>query len=381
MPFRLLHFLLLLYPSQGIHTVYEGWRDGHNKYNGSSSDMQAQHIPIHKPTCDNLRVLDQVEFGVHENIPVSHRRPETKYSFEEIRMPYSFGLESVSTVADPGCTPTTAICVSARKGWATHFAHSVSRLIPCFQVFRRLHSNLKWVVVLPGVEADRATMSSWNKELLEVTKMEVRDNATGPECKVTSTIHWVPGNYNFMGMGPLQLHSYLGLSGRISGESADRFKVGVLNRAATRHWSEASAFIDIASHEFPHAEFEEAYFDNFSLMEQAHWVNKQDIIITPHGAQETNLLFARRCMGVIELSPENYYIPEWFASLANALGAHFYAGYPERRDGHDDTQGTWDCCRWASRSADVFASANSVLTFLKQAVAQQTRCFREGVDV
>ena len=48
----------------------------------------------------------------------------------------------------------------------------------------------------------------------------------------------------------------------------------------------------MTSQEAPHAEIEEASFENFSFIEQAQWVNKQDLIISPHGAQETNLLFA-----------------------------------------------------------------------------------------
>lgn len=364
-----------------MHTVSEGWRNARNNVNDLSSNTQAKDIPIHKPTCGSRQVLDQVEFGVHKAVPVTRRQADTKYSFEEVREKHTFGMEDVSTETDPGCTPTTAVCIPDRRVWHKHFAHVTQRIMPCFSVFRRIHPNLKWVVVQEGVEKDRADMSSWNKELLKYTQIEVRDNATMPECKVTSTIRPSQVAYAFQGKGPMYLHWKMGLSRRVAGESADHFKVGVLNRIEHRHWSGSSDFIDIASKEFPHAEFEETYFEDFSFMEQAQWVNKQDIIITPHGAQETNLLFARRCMGVIELSPMNYYVPRWYASLANGLGAQFYGGYPEGHDGQNETKATWDCCRLEKRSTPIEASPDSVLTFLKQAVAQQTRCYFEDTDV
>jgi hypothetical protein len=324
-----------------------------------------------------------MEFDANESVPFSSRESDVKYSFEEIHAKhYYFGLDYVTTETDPGCTPTTAVCIPDRRDWSKHFAHTSQRLLPCFSVLHRLHSNLSWVVIQEGVEYDRAKMSSWNNELLKAMQIEVRENATGLDCKVTSTVRHCPGSYCLNGVDDaLELHRRMGLSGSISGKSADKFKVGILNRARSRHWSGASAFIGIASQDFPHAEFEEGYFENMSFAEQAHWVNKQDIIVSPHGAAETNILFARRCVGVIELSPENYYIPEWFAGLANAVGATFYGGYPEGRNGWTDTQAKWDCCRAQMRSSPVFARPDSVLTFLKEAVAQQRQCYQGGADV
>jgi len=343
--------------------------------------MQTRHVPSRSSAFDG-KVLDETEFGVRESVLESSRESDTKYSFEEIRAEHYFGLDHVTTETDPSCTPTTAVCIPDRRDWSNHFAHATQRLLPCFAVLNRMHSNLSWVVVQKGVEQYRAKMSSWNTGLLKAMQVEVRDNVTGLECKVTSTIRHCPGAYCLNGMDDaLELHRRMGLSGSISGKSADHFKVGILNRARSRHWSGASPFIGTASQDFPHAEFEEAYFENMTFAEQARWVNKQDFIISTHGAAETNLLFARRCIGVIELSPENYYIPQWFASLANAVGAQFYGGYPEGRNGRADTKVKWDCCREQMRSAPVLARPDSVLTFLKQAVVQQTRCYQGGADV
>merc|ERR1719356_213183 len=381
MKLRIVVLWIFLYPSQGVRTRLEGSPIGDKQANGLGSDAQVRDDPSRSSALDS-KVLDELEFDADESVPESSRESDMTYSFEEIRAEhYHFGLDYVTTATDPNCTPTTAVCIPDRRDWAKHFAHTAQRLLPCFSVLNRLHSNMSWVVVQEGVEKDRAKMSSWNADLLKAMHIEVRDNTTGLECKVTSTVRHCPGSYCLHGVDDaLDLHRNMGLSRGISGKSAVNFSVGIFNRAGSRHWSGASRFIDIASQEFPNAKFQEAYFDNMTFKEQAHWVNSLDLIISPHGAGETNLLFARRCTGVIELSPENYYIPGWFAGLANAVGAQFYGGYPEGRNGWTDTQAKWDCCRAQMRAAPIFARPDSVLSFFKQAVAQQARCYQRSAD-
>jgi len=80
------------------------------------------------------------------------------------------------------------------------------------------------------------------------------------------------------------------------------------------------------------------------------------------------------------MSPENYHHPRWFGSLANSMGAQFYAGYPAGRDPQKDARVNWDCCRVKARSAPVFASPESVLAVLERAVTQQAQCYRGGAE-
>lgn len=372
--FHTFSFLLFLYPSLCLHNGLEGSNIAHRQVEGSSSDLQTRDIP--RISAFDSKILDEMEFGVHQSVPDSSGPSNTSYSFQEHRgKECLFGHEHVFTKSDPGCTPTTAVCIPDRVGWVKHFAHTTQRLLPCFSVLRQMHPNLSWVVIQQGVDNQRATMSSWNKDLLNAMQIEVRENATGLGCKVTSTIRHSAGAYCLMGP-PLELHRRMGLSRKIAGESAVSFKAGIINRLGSRRWPAASAFIGIASQQFPHAEFEEAHFEQLSFSEQAKWINKQDLIITPHGAAETNLFFARRCVGVLEMSPMNYHVPGWFASLANVMGAQFYAGYPEGRNPRKDVQANWDCCRSQARSAPVLASPESVFAMLERAVANQTLCYQ-----
>merc|ERR1719356_1480584 len=123
---------------------------------------------------------------------------------------------------------------------------------------------------------------------------------------------------------------------------------------------------------FPNASVEEqSCFDDSSPEYQAEWVNKQDIIVSPHGAQLTNLIWARRCTGVMELFPQNYYIPGFFGALASVVGGVAFAGYPEGRNAADDTRPTIDDKdrREEARSKPLTSGSVSVASFLERLVA------------
>ena len=47
---------------------------------------------------------------------------------------------------------------------------------------------------------------------------------------------------------------------------------------------------------------------------------KVDILVTPHGAQETSLVFLPDCAGVFEVIPGGYYYPNFFGTLAASSG-------------------------------------------------------------
>jgi len=57
------------------------------------------------------------------------------------------------------------------------------------------------------------------------------------------------------------------------------------------------------------------------------------VIISPHGAQLTNLIFARPCTVVVELYPRHYFMPGFYLSLAAQVGA--LPSAPARSKGGD----------------------------------------------
>lgn len=73
-----------------------------------------------------------------------------------------------------------------------------------------------------------------------------------------------------------------------------------------------------------------------SLETQANTMHSSDIIISPHGAQLTNLAFVRPCTAVLELFPRGYYLG-YFQPLVISSGALSFDGYPWDRSHFVDT--------------------------------------------
>ena len=67
-------------------------------------------------------------------------------------------------------------------------------------------------------------------------------------------------------------------------------------------------------------------FGGYTLEEQAVAMHTADVIISPHGAQFTNLAFVRPCTAVLELFPRRYYYPKK-GPLAMEAGGIPFDGY------------------------------------------------------
>jgi hypothetical protein len=68
-------------------------------------------------------------------------------------------------------------------------------------------------------------------------------------------------------------------------------------------------------------------FEGTSLCYQIETIQNADVIIAPHGAGLTNLIFAHECTAVVELFPYNYYIPGFYGALAQQRGLAYAAWY------------------------------------------------------
>jgi Glycosyltransferase 61 len=70
-----------------------------------------------------------------------------------------------------------------------------------------------------------------------------------------------------------------------------------------------------------------AYFEWGSFQSQIEFYSSVDILLTPHGAQETGLFFMPRCGAILELFPKGYHIPMFFGYLARMSSIAHYTGY------------------------------------------------------
>lgn len=109
----------------------------------------------------------------------------------------------------------------------------------------------------------------------------------------------------------------------------NKIHVGILNRSGRRRrLMHSDLILKNVRCKFPDTIVTEIMFDGLTFRQQAAWIFRQDIVISPHGAQLANIIFARRCTVLLELFPKNYYMPGWFSQLAVNAGAVCFEGYP-----------------------------------------------------
>mmetsp|Transcript_12604 Transcript_12604/g.18877 ORF Transcript_12604/g.18877 Transcript_12604/m.18877 type:complete len:464 (+) Transcript_12604:85-1476(+) len=112
-----------------------------------------------------------------------------------------------------------------------------------------------------------------------------------------------------------------------------------------------------------------------SLKEQALEFHRADIIVSPHGAQLTNLAFIRPCTVVLELFPNQYYLSYFQKYVLSAAGIH-YEGYELGRSPLHDTMDTINNSelRGSARGKQMLASPQSILHALPRLILSCLSC-------
>jgi hypothetical protein len=121
-------------------------------------------------------------------------------------------------------------------------------------------------------------------------------------------------------------------------------------------------------------------YDSTPFLKQALEMHNSDIIVSPHGAQLTNLAFIRPCTVVLELFPMGYYLGFFQPYVLSAHGVPF-DGYPYDRDRLADTKISVEnvTIRGRIKMEPVWASPESIAHAFPQLVLDLLTC-REGWD-
>jgi len=73
--------------------------------------------------------------------------------------------------------------------------------------------------------------------------------------------------------------------------------------------------------------FLEAFMDNLSISDQWESLKDADIVVSSHGAQEINMVAARKCTAWLEIFPIGYYVPSYYGSMCEQYGMLYYYYY------------------------------------------------------
>ena len=159
-----------------------------------------------------------------------------------------------------------------------------------------------------------------------------------------------------------------------SNQSAPALQVGVLTRTV-RGLGDGPNIFAALQKALPDAELNITTFDHMKFPQQAGWVNRHDIIVCPHGAQNLNFLFVRHCAVVLEVYPHKYYILGYYLSLARLAGARAFEAYPGPNALQDGRRTAVDAgARQKARVETIAITAADVLQILPALLEARLQC-------
>eukprot|EP00277_Geminigera_cryophila_P006631 CAMPEP_0179415628 /NCGR_PEP_ID=MMETSP0799-20121207/6336_1 /TAXON_ID=46947 /ORGANISM="Geminigera cryophila, Strain CCMP2564" /LENGTH=404 /DNA_ID=CAMNT_0021188385 /DNA_START=140 /DNA_END=1354 /DNA_ORIENTATION=+ len=164
---------------------------------------------------------------------------------------------------------------------------------------------------------------------------------------------------------------------RVPAENAT-IVVLVLNRKGTRRMVHGEGIVRALQKSRLGRHIEVVYVPNMqgSLQNQAHIMHTSDIIISPHGAQLTNLAFIRPCTVVAEIFPRGYYM-NFFQPYVLAAGGISFEAYEEGRSVESDSHGVHILAeRLRRRGTSILVSNVSVVRALPRFIMEFSMCTR-----
>jgi hypothetical protein len=105
--------------------------------------------------------------------------------------------------------------------------------------------------------------------------------------------------------------------------------LGILNRQNDRSLTNHEALTRAIQQSLPGINVKYTTFEGVSFLQQVKFMSEVDILISPTGAQLMSIPYMPSCGAVFEASPEGYYFPLFFGTLAAVSGLshfHLYTG-------------------------------------------------------
>ena len=104
-------------------------------------------------------------------------------------------------------------------------------------------------------------------------------------------------------------------------------RIGLVNRLGNRKVGNMDQLQKAIQRMYPDCIVERANMEGMTPLQQFTWWSRQSIVILPHGAGSTNLVFLKAGSAIIEIFPPHYY---WrgFWALSKTLNGHYYGYFP-----------------------------------------------------
>ena len=240
--------------------------------------------------------------------------------------------------------PTVSVCAFRLEGDYMNVGHSGQILYRCWSWFRAMHTKQRHLLELRRPSDGWPGLNSrpWQADLIEAMNATYVRKMPHSACTaVWKQRQSAAPNDPFLYPGFTEAffthpEAAWELTSAVERETQPasygnanqgHVRVGVLNRLGRkRPWVNAGAFLQLVREQYPDVSIDEWTMDNLTLREQVRAIRSHDIIISPHGAQNSNFAFAVPCTVVLELFPAQYFLP-MYLDLAGEVGARAFFMY------------------------------------------------------
>lgn len=227
------------------------------------------------------------------------------------------------------------ICVIDEKNSfsISHMAHDAQSLFPCWSLFVRHNESEKVIFINDAPANHQMHFSSWGHSLISIMGARIirkKSQLCGLAYGVTSFVSqggaWFQGEHDAQLLRDRIIPSLN--DGIPSSKKSDVdgtpkiIRIGFLNRKPSfgRSMTNIGSIEEHLSSYFAnkrlHVIFSTGYFEESDFLFQVAWMASHEIIVSPHGNQLANLVFAAKCTAFIELFPPSYFLPHYFQTLS-----------------------------------------------------------------
>jgi hypothetical protein len=155
-------------------------------------------------------------------------------------------------------------------------------------------------------------------------------------------------------------------------------RIGLLNRGSTRSLQNGNEIIAALNTTFgTQASINLINFDGKSFLEQFEFMASTDVLLSPHGAQLTSVLFMPECARLNEIDPVGYLVPYFFGTLAHVSGVHhsfIYMGKPPGPERDTEVGHKTRSERVQARKKHMAPDVPSVVHVVREMVDEWRQC-------